>query len=175
MKRPTSHSFDKNYTIRTAISILIVRLIGMQFVFGVFYFMGAAIWQSDSLDQETGGFIIFTAVFLILNFAVLVWLLVFWFYRYYIIGPQGISSNMGFLARHTETIDLPAIRSIKVRQSLAGKILNYGTIDLESPLLEKHFILRNVSNPYSHAKLIEEQRLQEVTHENSENIIPSAG
>ena len=100
--------------------------------------------------------------------------LLIWYFKYYIVSPIDLSSNSGLIFRRTESIDLAAIRSVKVEQGLFGRIFRYGTLRLESPLLEKIFVMEKIPEVFKHASIIEEARLEQITHEDNQIIIPSA-
>ena len=89
------------------------------------------------------------------------------FTRYSLVKKPGawmkLFSNVGFFSSYIDEVNLYRICDIDFRQSLFGKMLNYGTITLlTSDETKPTFVLRNVKDPYRvrdlFSSLAEEQR-----------------
>lgn len=77
-----------------------------------------------------------------------------WIYHYIVIEPKHIIIKKGILFTTEDRLNMQAMQEITVKQDLLGKLFNYGTIDIYNPELEKHVILRTVSQPYEEANFI---------------------
>jgi hypothetical protein len=60
----------------------------------------------------------------------------------------------GLLARHTHELEVPAIEEVNLRQSFAGRILNYGTIVIRGIGDADDLILVRVADPLTFRKEI---------------------
>ena len=89
------------------------------------------------------------------------------FTRYLLVKREGVwmkmFSNIGFLYSVIEEVNLYRICDISFRQSLMGKLLNTGTIELKSnDATRPVFYLKNIKNPFQVREmistLVEEQR-----------------
>ncbi len=89
------------------------------------------------------------------------------FTRYLLIKKEGVWMKMfadvGFFYSVIDEVNLYRICDISFRQSLMGKLLNTGTIELKSNDASKPvFYLRNIKNPFqvreTISTLVEEQR-----------------
>lgn len=102
----------------------------------------ASIWLHIILFFLWGG----TLLFAVLN----------WSKTVYILEPKHIITKTGIFFTAEERYNMQAMQTIEVKQGLPGKILNYGTIRLYNPELEKQITLSNISNPYAEANFIKE-------------------
>ncbi|MFA6305468.1 MAG: PH domain-containing protein [Candidatus Gracilibacteria bacterium] len=174
MKKVSSYNFDGNYKAREHMAILIARIVMAEVVLAfVGVFLNFPIFASDASKLDLGTNFYVRIIFLGLSLVVFIYLLLGWNYKYYIVSPHSISSNSGIIVRKAQSIDIPAVRSVIVNQSFFGRILGYGTLSLESPLLEEHFLMENLPNPFRHATLIEKARLEAIEKMGAENIIIS--
>lgn len=174
MKRTNSYSFDKDYNVRVNVAVVIKKIVlaeiilaAIAFLLNLFVFSGGTLIVTTSNTFYMGIF------FLVINLIIFLYLFISWYYKYYIISNDGISSNTGIIFRKTTSIDVPAIRSVSVKQGLLGKIFNYGTLILESPLLSEKFFMYDLPNPFRHATLIEKARLRAINRAGAENVIIS--
>lgn len=172
MKKITGYSFDNNYKVRSHVAVLIMKIVVAEIVLAsVSFLLNSFMFSSaeSNLDPKINFFIRF--LFLGVSLIIFIYLLLSWNYEYYIISPHSISSNSRIILRKTQNIDVPGIRSIIVNQGLFGRIFNYGTLTLESPLLKENFLIKNVPSPSRHAGLIEKARLEAIEKAAPENII----
>lgn len=88
------------------------------------------------------------------------WALLFcvlsWTNTVYILEPEHIITKTGIFFTTEERYNMQAMQTIEIKQGLLGKILNYGTIRLFNPALEKQITLSNISNPYPEANIIKQ-------------------
>ncbi|MDP2642740.1 MAG: PH domain-containing protein [Candidatus Peregrinibacteria bacterium] len=172
MKKVNNYGFESNYKVRAHMAVLIGRIIMAEVVLAfVGVLLSLPMFTSDesTLDFETNFYV--RVIFLGLSLIIFIYFLLSWNYEYYIVSPHGVSSNSGIIVRKAQSIDIPAVRSVLINQSFLGRILNYGTLTLESPLLKDFFLLKNLPNPFRHATLIEKARLEAIEKMGAENVI----
>lgn len=168
----TSFNFEGSYKVRTHIAIVIRKIIITEIVLAFVAFLMNS-FVSPNIDSVINVNMVFYIGFfpLIINIIIFLYLLLSWNYEYYIISAEGISSNSGIILRKTKQIDVPAIRSVSVNQGFFGRIFDYGTLKLESPLLTRPFLLYDLPNPFRHSGLIEKASLEAVNKAGAENVI----
>ncbi len=172
MKKSNNYSFDEDYNVKTSIVVVIRKVVlaeivlaSIAFLFNFFVFSGGNLVVKTSSTFYIGSF------FLVINLTIFICLFLGWNYRYYVISQDGISSNTGVVFRKTKSIDIPSIRSISINQGFFGRIFNYGTIVLESPVLSEKFYMHYLPTPFRHATLIENARAKALKDGKVENII----
>lgn len=174
MKKVNNFSFDRDYNVKANIAIVIKKIILTQFSLAIIaFFTNFIAFSGGRLVVTTLNTFYIGSLILAVNLITFLYLFISWHHMYYIISSNGISSSKGIISKKTNSIDTPAIRSIKVQQSILGKIFNYGTIILESPLLSEKFLMRDLPNPHRHASLIEKARMKSINKIGAENVIIS--
>ena len=172
MKRTNSYSFDGDYKVRVHMIFVVKKIVLTEIVLALVAFLfNFFVFSGGSLTVKTSSTFYMGSFFLIANLIAFIYLFLSWNYKYYILSRDGISSNSGIILRKTKSIDMSAIRSIGVNQGLFGKVFNYGTLILESPLLSEKFFMYDLPNPFRHAALIDKERLKAINREGAESII----
>lgn len=77
----------------------------------------------------------------------------------YIITTTSVSMRFGIIARDLTRVRIVDIRSIKLKQSIIGRLFNFGSIIIgTADTSESEVILKDVANPADILSLIESQR-----------------
>ena len=71
-----------------------------------------------------------------------------WANEYYVLGQDTIIHTQGVFTRHDEIYSLKTIEAASVQQTLLGKLLNFGTVKVYSPVLKKEYFLQEIPSPY---------------------------
>jgi uncharacterized membrane protein YdbT with pleckstrin-like domain len=172
MTKITSYNFGDNYRVKANLFVVMKKIVIVEIVLALIAFLlNFFVFSGGALVVSTNNTIYMAVIFLCINIVLFIYLLVVWNYTYYIISSDGISLNSGVILRKKISIDIPAIRSISVKQTFFGRIFNYGTLILESPLLKESFFMHDLPAPFRHAKLIERARLNSINKLGAENVI----
>lgn len=94
-----------------------------------------------------------------------------WVSETYLIKENIIIHRKGLFNTTENTYSLQSLGSTTILQGILGKLLNYGTIKIYSPILKREFYLVNVHNPQQKVKLLED----ELAAEGKDRIIPRRG
>jgi uncharacterized membrane protein YdbT with pleckstrin-like domain len=73
----------------------------------------------------------------------------------YEINPHSVVHTKGYLSRHSRRIDLFAINSVTVTQTLYQRVFNIGDIHIHVANASHQTTLKNIHNPRSFAQTIE--------------------
>ena len=77
----------------------------------------------------------------------------------YIITTTSVSMHFGIIARNITRVRSADIRSIKLKQSIIGRLFNFGSVIIGTAATsESEAILKDVANPADILSLIESQR-----------------
>jgi len=97
--------------------------------------------------------LLFAAQFLITVYAFLNW-----HYEAYTINKDSISHQRGVFGRKTKTIKLENSMTLTVSSGLFGKLLHYGSVLVQNSGNHNSMVLKDISYPEKHMKLIEKNR-----------------
>ena len=89
-----------------------------------------------------------------LDAAILIYLVIRWRSIRYRVSTTEIAIYHGTIDVHTDIYKTANIEQIKVRQSLLGKLFNYGTVTFFYPALATNVEMVNIPNPWFYARLI---------------------
>lgn len=162
------NEFFRVHKEHRSIFILVWGMLGLELLSLITRFITSLIFI-ESGEVLTFTYIYFINVFV--NFLLSLCIFTNWLCHYYIVTEDGISINTGFLFRRSRTFDFQSIKSIRIRQGILGKIFNYGTIELEIPVIKKMPVLHSVSNAFEFAKILEEQRLKASSTESGHETV----
>ncbi len=172
MAKGNAVNLEKDYKTRMSIFVLLGRLLIVQALLVV----ASVVLNGELFAANFENVIIqfvSQSLFLLLMALVLTFsVIVVWFYRYYVITPEGIYLYKGVIFRQMDNFDMKSVRKVTVEQGLMGRIFNYGDIVMESPLISHDIRLHNIHKPTKVVKLIEKQRLKHVT--NAKSVIVPA-
>jgi uncharacterized membrane protein YdbT with pleckstrin-like domain len=77
----------------------------------------------------------------------------------YIITTTSVSMRFGIIARDITRVRIVDIRSVRLKQSIIGRLLNFGSVIIgTADTSESEVILKDVANPADILSLIESQR-----------------
>lgn len=161
-------NLNKNYRLRQTGLVLVLRIIFVEVLISGFQFLVNYIIFDPKEFSSTAFFWSLRVIEAILLIAVFLR----WYFIYYIISTDAVSRHKGVLFKKVETYDLQSIRSLTVFQGLFGRLFNYGTIVMTSPLLKKDVKLKNINNPLRHAQILDSQRLKLIEDKEIRNITP---
>jgi membrane protein YdbS with pleckstrin-like domain len=78
-----------------------------------------------------------------------------WLDNYYEIRPGKIIYKSGFLIRREKEFDCIQISKINLTQGVFGRLFNFGTINLFTPITNEWFALTNIPNPHRNLSLVQ--------------------
>lgn len=161
----TNSSHDKyisitHINIRQSISFLIIKLIIIEAIAVIttlfFYLSLPQIASILDAFQISRGLLVLIFIFLAAIKMYLSFLVIFmWLNEYYEVSPLKIIYRSGFIFRHEEQFTLSHVSSITLRQTLIGKFLNYGTIELYDRFDKKRKYLYLIHNPIRYFQIVE--------------------
>lgn len=143
--------------IRKSSVILISKIIALQMVVVLSYvtLRFSKLWIFQQLFTENDyhelnfwlGLVVFL-VLAVLQTVALVALTLEWLYEYYEIRKDIIVHTRGVLKKKEDMYSLKTVEAGNVEQSLLGKILNFGTIRIYSPVLKREYFLNDIPDPH---------------------------
>lgn len=146
--------------VRQSISFLIIRLSAIEVINAlIILFLYFPLSQTNSIFNfiqipqgfHIGLFIVLTLFKMFISFFVIFQ----WLNDYYEIAPNKVVHRSGFIFKKEDQYAFTHISSIGLKQSLLGKILNYGTLELYDRFDKKHKYLYLIHNPMRHFHIIE--------------------
>lgn len=151
---------DFCYYIRQSTVVLIFKLLFVQLVV-----IGAQIVASGTLylsqsngitatDFGMGSSITAIVVIQCINLIATIFLTLHWVKTIYVIRPKSITEHTGIVAFVENEYSTERVESVNVKQSIFGKIFNYGTIQIFSPVQKADFNLEDIPHPYTYAHII---------------------
>lgn len=172
LKKPT-------LILRKSIVVVAIKLAVLQLVFALTYFLlrvtkntmfGGFGYSPATADMQ---FWLGLLIFLVLSLGqtlIMVYILLQWNREQYVIRDDSIVHTRGVMNNREEVYSLRGVEAGKVRQGLVGRLLNFGTVSVFSPVLKKEYFLYDIPNP----ELMKRTMLSLLQNksENSEKIIP---
>lgn len=151
--------------LRESMILVITRLIFTEvlFVFSLFLLGILASYlnsYSNIIDLSALYFIILMSVFLI-NAAIVVFIFLKWSSEYTEVSRGGVSKHTGILHKKEQKYSCDFVETVTLEESLLGRILNYGTIELYDPTLKERIYLLNIANPKKISAIIQKIVLKE--------------
>lgn len=151
------------YFIRQSPFLLIAKLIVLEILFVSLYlafrlpkFFLPEVISQDIFVTWSMASILFFVIISLAQILATVLITISWTNEYYIIRPGDILHRQGLFSLKEETFSLVNVEAFTVDQSFIGKIFNFGSIKLYSPVLKQDYYLNNVSNPIKLKKTIEQ-------------------
>lgn len=147
--------------IRLSISILLLKLIFLEIIAAILIIiLHTSLYAFDETRLAEMGIRIFNipffVVLVILKTLLTVIVVLQWLNEYYEITKTIIYHRKGLIFKTEEKYLLEKIALVEVRQSLLGKIFNFGTISLYDEKGNKYEELYLIHNPLRYAKVIED-------------------
>lgn len=94
-----------------------------------------------------------------LDLVVSVFMALAWKKESYVIHPNKIVHTRGILFRRHDTYECNNIETVRLKQGVLAKLLNYGTLAIYDPALRRNIILYNIPDPLKYKKNIRNQLL----------------
>lgn len=147
--------------IRLSISILLLKLIFLEIIAALLIIIfHASLYEFDGTRLAEMGIRIFNIplflVLIIIKTLLTVIVILQWLNEYYEITKTIIYHRKGLIFKTEEKYLLEKIALVEVKQSLLGKIFNFGTISLYDEKGNKYEELYLIHNPLRYAKVIED-------------------
>jgi uncharacterized membrane protein YdbT with pleckstrin-like domain len=142
--------------IRKSVSILIFKIVALQGLV-VLAYVGIRVskllvFRELFADQDYHdlnfwlGILVFMLV-VVAQTAILIAIVLQWFYEFYEIKKDIIVHTNGVFKRKEDIYSLKTIEAGNVEQTLPGKLFNYGTVKIYSPVLKREYSLVDIPNP----------------------------
>jgi len=152
--------------------ILITRLVGLDVFITILYllfrilstFLQMSIVNSSVIFGISIFGIVFFIVITMIEFIMIAWVILAWANEEWEIKEGVIYHRRGVFKMNEEAYSLQQVGSITMSQDWIGKLFNYGTIRIFSPLLKQEYYLMNLHNPRDIVRLFED----EISGENQE-------
>jgi hypothetical protein len=158
--------------IRESISILLFKVITLDLmaaVFTVLFFTLVSFSPTSSITEKVLSFnVLFFVVLGLLKISFTVYVVLLWMNEYYEITPTAIIHKKGLVYRDIQHYELEYVRTIKVYQSLIGRIFNFGTIELHDIRRNKRVEMYLIHNPHRYVRILE--KLLESPHEEKHEL-----
>jgi len=173
-------NFDNELIIRRSISVLVLEIFTIQLVVIIAYLVLriSKFWLLGELMAETDvaeiNFWLGIVVFIVLIFAqasIIIAVVLKWWFERYEITIESIIHKRGVFRSREDIYSLKNIEAGKVSQNVFGKIFNFGTVAVFSPVLKSEYFIRDISNPYLIKNFIVEL-IDDKIEEKDRKIIP---
>lgn len=166
--------------IRQSISILVAKLIFMDFITAIFVLVAyfGIVTGGSWINFDAANTILFLVTFIIIGLVkvfVGVWAILLWLNEYYEITPEYIYHKQGIFFRKTEKHRIDHVRTMEVKDTFLGEIFNFGTISLYEIRLQKYLDMNYVHNPRRYARVIKQLRPNIETKEDFIRILRREG
>lgn len=157
MKHDNSMQQKDNIIFRESIVPLVFRIIGLELAITLIHLF------SDSIILSLGGelhgtmySLVMTVLPHVLNTVLIVWIMSLWATTSYVIKPGELIIRTGVLRIREGSFAITNFENVSITQSLIGRICNYGTLHVSSPLFKKDLLLTNLHEPSHYASLLQE-------------------
>lgn len=151
--------------LRQSHLVLAARLIGLDIIITILYlFFRTSITLLEFLHISVTNFygvsfvdIIYFTISTLAELTLGTWIVLSWANEEWEIKERVIYHRRGFLHMKEDVYSLKQIGSTTLNQDLLGKLFNYGTIRIFSPLLKQDYYLMNIQNPRQIVKMLEDE------------------
>lgn len=158
--------------IRESISILVLKIIMLDFITAlltILFFTVVSFNPTASINEKILSYnVLFFILLGFLKISLTVYIILLWLNEYYEITPTAIIHKKGVIFRVTQRYELEYVRTIKVYQDLAGKMLNFGTVELHDIRNNKNVEMYLIHNPNRYIRILE--KLLDNPHEEKHEI-----
>jgi uncharacterized membrane protein YdbT with pleckstrin-like domain len=96
--------------------------------------------------------------FTIIGVAIVLWQYICWRSVEYIITTQRVINVRGVISKHTFDSRLDSINDLRLSQSILGRLLNYGNLEVMTGNDENGDVYECISRPRSFLRVLEQQR-----------------
>lgn len=183
MRKQTKKKNKQTFILtRESAVTLGLRILALEILFILSIFASSTILGNLAISFSSKSqlfsiqFLLWTSFF-VFKLVALFGVILRWANTSYEITKNGIKKRTGIIAPDEKTYQCNNIESVTLRQNILGKIANFGTIEIFSPLLNKRIFLTNVPHPKVCIKAIQ-QMIKDGNRSrgiifNSHNAVPS--
>ena len=152
MDNDKNNQYSNNLVIRKSAAMMFVRLMMFELISGAVYILLriSLRYVDIQLDTEfslTPLALLKSLFFMIIEIGVAGFVILQWLNNYYILTSREVKHISGIISKREMNYSLENIQSVSFEQGVIGRILNYGSVKIFSPALQKELFLTEVSNP----------------------------
>ena len=145
-------NISKTLIIRKSTIVMLLRVILFELLSGVLYVLlriGLQLIdiQFDSELSLTPIALFKSFLFMTAEITIAVYVILHWLSNYYALSSKEITYVTGMVSKRENSYSLANVQSVSFEQGLVGRILNYGTVKIFSPVLKQELYMTEVSNP----------------------------
>jgi membrane protein YdbS with pleckstrin-like domain len=146
-------------TLRHSVFLLILNLITIEFLFDIFYFILKVlpIPLKLSLSFQTQLWPIYFGIFgvlLIFKIILMVFAALQWVTSNYEIRKNEIRYKYGVFSHNEKIFMCTHTQEVRYTQNLLGRIFNFGSIEIYSPVIKERVYLASIPNPKRYVEVI---------------------
>lgn len=144
-------------TIRKSVAILISKISALQLIIVLLYLLIRLVkyWVLIQIFTDNNyhdlnfwlGIIVFI-VLAVVQTIMLLTIVLEWYFEYYEVRQDLIIHTRGVLRKKEDLYSLKTVEAGNVKQSLFGKLFNFGTVRIYSPVLRREYFLRDIPDPH---------------------------
>jgi uncharacterized membrane protein YdbT with pleckstrin-like domain len=155
----------KQITIRGSITLLILRVLFTELIFEFSYI----IWRflidlnlfevSNETQLVINSFsvILFLVLVTVIQTAIIIYIILDWANRYYEFNSDEIVFKSGVASKQERSYPYRDIQSVRLKQGILGRLLNFGTIEVFIPTLGYDLHFTEIPNPREFVKIIKDK------------------
>lgn len=151
----TTKDLQNRVIFRESVIPLILRIIAIELIIALLHlFLDAGVL---GFGMQLHGFtysVLMSLVPHLLNTVLVVWLVSKWSTTTYTIKVGELIVRTGILHIHESSFAITNFENVSISQSIPGRICNFGTVRVTSPLF-KDLQLKNIHNPSYYASLLQ--------------------
>lgn len=145
--------YSNNLIIRKSEIVLLMRIIIFELLAGLLYILLRIVLRLLDIQFDTELSLdplslIKSAVFVVIEIAVVGLAILQWKNNYYILTPYEIKYVTGNLSKKETNYSIKNLQSVSYEQGLIGRVFNYGNVKAFSPALQRELILTEISSPH---------------------------
>lgn len=166
----------KRYEVRQSFTILILKIVMLEVLLISIHILLQKLsftfgWHEMFMQIPLAS-TIELIVFHLLNVIFLFFLLMNWSTTCYTIGPTEVTITTGILGTKKSSDDIRAMQELEIEQSILGRLFNYGSVRLGSPLWKRDVLFRNIPFPQKFSEIIEKYRAEAIAESPILNAFP---
>lgn len=145
--------------LRHSVFLLIINLITIEFLFDSFYLILKVLpiplnlsfsFQSQLWPIYFGIF----GILLLFKTVLMVFAAIQWVTTSYEIRDNEIRYRYGIFSHHEKIFMCAHTQEVTFAQGILGRIFNFGSVEIYSPVIKEHIILASIPNPQHYAEII---------------------
>lgn len=158
-QQQSQRSSPSGIILRHSVFLLILNLISIEFLFDSFYFVLKVlpIPLNLSLPFQNQLWPIYFGIFgvlLLLKIILMVFAAIQWVTSSYEIRSNEIRYRYGIFSHHEKMFLCSHTQEVTYTQGLLGRLFNFGSIEVYSPVIKDRIYLASIPNPQKYAELI---------------------